>query len=270
MRDKVFITGSEGYVGKILCPSLYAYGYDIVRYDKIFDQDIRDVRRIESEIQGTQYVIHLAGFPRPQLGNVDYIGTNYYGSLNVYHAAIKAGLKKMIFASSGCVYGAWKGNIRPDQLPITETNYKPVLNVDGQTYYGHLKIEVEEYLRKNTGESGMRCVSLRIEMPGVKTAEENHHNFFGQTSIENLCQAFYLALSVDLDSDFEEFNITDAYIPESFTKFGKVQRIDIQKEIKKRWGNIPNFTHNNESLWSTEKAKKLLGYNPIVNGSYDH
>lgn len=270
MKPKIFVTGSEGYVGKILCPSLFAYGYEIIRYDKAFDQDIRDVRRLESEIQECDYVIHLAGFPRPELGNVDYLGTNYYGSLNVFHAAVKAGLKKMIFASSGCVYGAWKGNIRPDQLPITEENYKPILNVDNQTYYGHLKIQTEEYLRENANEFGLQCVSLRLELPGVKTAEANHHNLYAQTSIENVCQMFHLALSVDLDSYFEEFNVNDDYIPVSFIKFDKMQRLNIQKEIDKNWNGIPNYTQDNECLWSTKKAKRLLGYKPIRNGSYDH
>ena len=204
------------------------------------------------------------------MGNVDYLGTNYYGSLNVFHAAAKAGVKKMIFASSGCVYGAWKGHIKPDSLPLTEENYKPVLNVDNQTYYGHLKIQVEDYLRENAKKFGMHCVSLRLEMPGVKTAAEKHVNLFAQTSIENVCQMFQLALSVDLDSFFEEFNVNDDCIPENFVKEGAMQQINIQEEISKRWNHVPNHTKGNECLWSTEKAKKLLGYKPVNNGSYDH
>ena len=107
-------------------------------------------------------------------------------------------------------------------------------------------------------------------MPGVKTGEKNHHNLYAQTSIENVCQAFYLSLTVDLENFFEEFNVTDEYIPETFIKFKENQKIDIQQEIQKYWKDIPNHTKGNECLWSIEKAKRLLGYRPIRNGSYDH
>lgn len=267
---KILVTGSEGYIGRIICPSLHVYGYDISRYDLNFYQDIRDKEKVERALEGHDAVIHLAAFPRPELGNIDYLGVNYHGSINVFEGAVKAGLKKMVFVSSGCVYGAWKGNIKPDQFPIKENNYKPKLNVDNQTFYGHLKLEVEDYLRKNAEKNDIRCISLRLELPGIRTSEKYTSNYFAQASIENVAQMFHLALSVDLESYFEEFNVVDDYIPTLFMKEQKSQHMDIQKAIAENWPSVPNLTKGNESLWSCEKAKKLLGYKPIQNGTYDH
>jgi len=44
--------------------------------------------------------------------------------------------------------------------------------------------------------------------------------------------------------------------------------VDIQDYITKNWSDIPNHTTGNDCLLSTQKARSILGYNPKSNGTY--
>lgn len=68
-KPKIIITGSEGTIGTVLCPSL-ANQYQIVRTDKtdtsgqnFHRADVSDfdsIKTVFGENAGTEYVIHLA------------------------------------------------------------------------------------------------------------------------------------------------------------------------------------------------------------------
>ena len=222
--------------------------------------NVLDLRsRLAAQFRSSYAVVHLAALPHPNFPgaiDADFRRINYEGSINVLEAARDAGVPKFIFPSSGQVYGI-NNPVRIDQFPILESNYCPVLG-EGQSMYGLLKLEFENYLARVCAGGDTQAIALRLEMPGIRSTYPV--NFSISTSIENVVAGFVCALEAELNSGFEAFNIADRCVDEKI--------VDIQKFIREEWPRVPNFTTGNECLLSTEKARSTIGYSPISGGTY--
>jgi nucleoside-diphosphate-sugar epimerase len=222
--------------------------------------NILDLRsHLAARFNGSYGVVHLAGIPHPfQPGAIDadFQRINYDGSVNVFEAARSVGIPKFIFASSGQVYGINKPT-RIDQFPILESNYCPTL-ADGQSMYGILKLKFEQYLAGACVSGGTQGISLRLEYPGFRSSSAG--NFYVSTSIENLVSGVVCALENSAGFASETFNLVDGHVDEGV--------VDVQAFIRSAWPEVPNLSKGNESLLSIAKARTVLGYDPIPNGSY--
>lgn len=164
--SKLVVTGGAGFIGSHLTDYLIESGHQVVVVDNLMlgkkefinkkakfkKIDIRNEKKLEKVFEGAEAVFHLAADPRLPVSIEDPItthGINVTGTLNVLHAARKAGVKKVIFSSSCAVYG--------DQpLPIVET---AVLNP--LSPYGLHKLMGEEYCRLFYILYGLESVCLR-------------------------------------------------------------------------------------------------------------
>jgi nucleoside-diphosphate-sugar epimerase len=224
--------------------------------------DILDVRSVLSErFHGSHAVIHLAGIAHPHApGTVphDFHRINFDGAVNVFEAARDAGVAKFVFASSAQVYRI-NDPIRIDQFPILETNHTPTLD-EGQTSYGALKKTFEDYMANATSEPPGRtqAIALRLEYPGFRSATPS--NLYVSTSIENLIGGIAGALRAPDEFGCEVFNLCDADVHPAI--------VDVQQFLRSAWPDVPNHTTGNESLLSIERARRLLGYRPIADGTY--
>ncbi len=223
------------------------------------DQILDFRSRLAAAFAGSDAVIHLAGIPHPHMPGAtaaDFQRINYDGSINVFHAAQDAGAAKFIFASSGQVYGINKP-VRIDQFPILESNYCPTRE-DGQSEYGVLKRQFEDYLAGACAPGRTQGISLRLEYPGFQSNTPD--NFYVSTAIENLVAGFACAVENASPFTAEAFNIVDGHVDDRI--------VDVQQFVRDRWPRVPNHSQGNESLLSVQKARTLLGYDPIRQGSY--
>lgn len=149
-RQRVLVTGINGYIGCVLAAQLLDAGYDVDGLDtgfydagrlfhddhdqvKIFCRDIRNVT--VAELQGYEAIVHLAELSNDPLCEFDKRSTydiNYHGSVNLAEMAKAAGVKRFIYASSCSVYGAGGDEEK------METSV-----VNPQTAYAHCKVLVE-------------------------------------------------------------------------------------------------------------------------------
>ncbi len=213
---------------------------------------------LAARFRGAHAVVHLAGIPHPFMPgaiDADFQRINYDGSVNVFEAAQSIGVPKFLFASSGQVYGI-NNPTRIDQFPILESNYCPTL-ADGQHMYGLLKLKFEQYLAGACATGDTQGISLRLEYPGFQS--DTPGNFYASTSVENFVSGVVCALENSADFRCETFNLVDGHVDEKI--------VNVQQFIRTRWPEVPNFSKGNESLISVAKARALLGYNPIRNGS---
>lgn len=128
---KVLITGMSGLIGGILrnhLESLGGYELSALNRSRVegvnsFQADIFDFEAIKPAFEGQDVVVHLAAY----LGGQDWEGQlngNIIGVYNVYEAARLAGVKRVIFASSG---NAIRGFERvPPYSDIAAGNYDKV------------------------------------------------------------------------------------------------------------------------------------------------
>ncbi len=136
MKRKVLITGVAGFIGSNLADRLMSEGqYEVIGIDNlsygvkeqipegvVFHQlDIRD-KNIYPVFEGVDFVYHFAAkncISDCQLDPVETADINVHGTVNVFEAARRAGIKKVIYAESSALY---EGS---EMLPTPEWDVKP-------------------------------------------------------------------------------------------------------------------------------------------------
>lgn len=114
----VIVFGGAGFLGSHVADALSDQGYNVTIFDiseskylrndqKQIIGDILDLSSIESALKGQDIVYHLAGIAdidechkRP----LDTVRLNILGTANILESSVRAGVKKIVFASSAYVY----------------------------------------------------------------------------------------------------------------------------------------------------------------------
>ncbi len=165
---RVLITGGAGFIGAALANRLVAGGHhvrvlddlsagDPARLDRrvVFTRgDARDVPKLWTLLQGISCVYHLAArvsVPESVLYPREYNDVNVGGTVAVMQAARDAGVGRVVFASSGAVYGD------QETQPVSETAWP-----HPRSPYAVSKLASELYVNTLGELYGIETVSLRI------------------------------------------------------------------------------------------------------------
>lgn len=130
MKEKILVTGADGFIGSHLVEALMEHGYAVkafVFYNsfnswgwldhletrflkeiEIFAGDIRDPFGVKQALQSCNGVMHLAaliGIPYSYHSPQNYVETNITGTLNIVQAARELGIEKVFHTSTSEVYG---------------------------------------------------------------------------------------------------------------------------------------------------------------------
>jgi nucleoside-diphosphate-sugar epimerase len=142
---KVFVTGTNGYVGSILGPYLMNRDMEVVGLDTGFYRDgwlysdnksiprtpltlNKDLRQVTADdLRGVDAIVHLAELSNDPLGQNDPRITfeiNHKGSVRLAEQARSAGIRRFVYASSCSVYGAGTGDFLDEtSAPNPQTAY---------------------------------------------------------------------------------------------------------------------------------------------------
>lgn len=168
---RIIVTGGAGFIGSHIVDAYVAAGHDVLVLDSLWEHgggrrqnvaerasfvhmDIRDenVKRIFQEFK-PEIVSHHAAQHSVAISSRDPgydADVNVKGLLNVLDNAVKHGVKKVVFASSGATYGDL------EHLPADEsTPQRPT------SPYGITKMVAEHYLRFYKAEHGLDFTALR-------------------------------------------------------------------------------------------------------------
>lgn len=129
---KVLVAGGAGYIGSRLVPALRERGYDVdvadlLWFDNHLPADVR-VRQVdlfsltEPDLEGYEQVIFLGGLsndPMAEYSPAQNFVAN--GALPAYlaFAAKRAGVRRLIYASSCSVYGYTEDQLYSEDDPVT-------------------------------------------------------------------------------------------------------------------------------------------------------
>lgn len=121
---KILVTGSEGYIGTVLCAYLLDHGHDVTGLDTGFHRIgwlyhgvdrspawlAKDIRQVSVEdLRGYEAVVHLAELSNDPVGQLNPDITfeiNHLGSVRLATLAREAGVARFIYMSSCSVYGS--------------------------------------------------------------------------------------------------------------------------------------------------------------------
>mgnify|MGYP001162835057 CR=1 FL=1 len=125
--NRVLVTGGAGFIGSHICDALLSMDASVVCLDnlitgkyaniehledekrfKFIEGDIRDLDTCISAMENCDSVNHqaaLGSVPRSVSDPVTTHAHNATGTLNIFHAAQKLGVKRVVYASSSSTYG---------------------------------------------------------------------------------------------------------------------------------------------------------------------
>ena len=162
---RVAITGVAGFIGSNLADRLLNEGYDVVGIDNlaygVIEQVPRGVEFIKADIRvpelarifaGADVVFHLAAkncIADCQLDPVETADINVTGTVNVFEAARRAGVGKVVYAESSAMY---EGS---QVLPTPEGDVKP------ESFYAVSKFAVAAFAEAYRRFYGLRATALR-------------------------------------------------------------------------------------------------------------
>lgn len=160
------ITGHLGNIGARLLPH-YQPSWGIIGIDKKqgpeFDLSVRNPAWTRL-LAGAEIVIHLAATANPAADAADIYQNNVLATCNLVEEAIKAGVRRVVFASST--------NASPGRYGNPVGTYGPV------TPYGASKLFGEALLENAVRENKLRCgsaVRVRwVPRPGTDTSNYPH------------------------------------------------------------------------------------------------
>lgn len=136
MAINILVTGACGYIGTVLVPKLLARGHDVVAFDimwfgnflhshprlKVVRGDVRNPDEID--LRSVDTIIHLASVANDPCGDLDPKLTwevSCLATMQLADKAVRNGVKRFIYASSGSVYGV------KDEPQVTEDlELKPI------------------------------------------------------------------------------------------------------------------------------------------------
>ena len=131
---RVAVTGGSGKLGRSVVRRLSEDGHEVTNLDRtgmrgpgFTEVDLRDYGQVvdvllglEDRHTGFDAVVHLAAIPAP--GHAPDAATfenNMQATYNVFQAARRAGIKKIVYASSETVLGL-PFDVDPPYIPVDE------------------------------------------------------------------------------------------------------------------------------------------------------
>jgi len=190
----VLITGGSSFIGSNIADRLIDRGAKVRVVDDLssgrlenirghlatgkiefLQADLREPGIARAAVQGIDTVIHLAA-DHGGRGYVDLHqagpASNFFLDGLVFAESLKARVKKVVFASSGCVYPNFMQSDTNKELYLTEDLTKGPNDADNM--YGWAKLMAEFTLQAYAKEHGMKAASCRYFTVYGPRGVENH------------------------------------------------------------------------------------------------
>lgn len=274
---RVVVTGGSGKLGRATIYDLVENGYEVVNLDLApppdpqarfirvdltdYGQVIEALLGVDAAYDGVDALVHLAAIPGPgQATNPRTYANNVLSTFNVFSAATRAGVENIVWASSETLLGL-PFDVPPPYVPIDEQVPR-----SPETAYalGKLIDEVvaEQFCRRHPELKliGLRFSNIREPAEFGELAQVHRDprlqtwNMWSYIDVRDGAQAVRRALEYPVRG-FDVFIIAspDTIMTQSSAELlaAYFPQVALRRELG---------TH--ESLLSSDKAKRLLGFAP--------
>ncbi len=148
------VTGGAGFIGSNIAREALARGEKVrildnfstghwanladIRNDiEVIEGDLRSYHIVRSAMEDVEVVFHQGALPSVPRSISDPITTNevnVQGTLNILHAALDAGCRRVLFASSSSIYGDASEAVKTEDLHVKPLSPYAVSKLAGEKY----------------------------------------------------------------------------------------------------------------------------------------
>jgi|ERR1051326_89025 nucleoside-diphosphate-sugar epimerase len=217
----VLVTGLSGLIGEALRRHLDPAQYELRSLSRravdgvpSHRADIADLDAIQPAFAGVDTVVHLAAAVGEPSGDV-VLRTNVTGTYNVFEAARRAGVARVIFASSGAVISGWE-RAEP-YLALSQGRYEglrdwPMITKDTPLrpsgLYGASKAWGEVLGRHYADTHGLSVICLRIGRVRAEDRPMETREFAVWLSRRDVARMIERCLAAPASLTFDIFFVT--------------------------------------------------------------
>lgn len=268
--SRIVVTGGSGKAGRAVVEDLSARGYDLVDVDIAATRDpdaptviadLTDLGAAFDVLHGADTLIHLAAIPAPNvLPDGETFRINTMSTYNVFAAAVKLGISRVVWASSETLIGIPFDREQPRYAPIDEAH--PRLP---EFHYALSKLAGEVLAEQFARWSGIPFVALRYSnvmeprdyerFPSFQDDPSiRRWNLWGYVDARDVAQATRLALDADIAG-------ADAFLVAAADTCMTRPSADLMAEV---FPDVPlrHPVRGTDTLLSIDKARRVLGYEP--------
>lgn len=249
---RVLVTGAAGVIGSAVRRHLAdAYELSALTHRPAdfpsHVADISDLDSIQPAFDGIDAVVHLAASISVDTPWPDILRDNIIGTYNVYEAAKRAGVERVVFASSNHAVGTYELDGKPDIYSLDSP-----LVVDDRSeirpdsYYGVSKAYGEAMGRYYADIHGLRVFCLRI---GSVRADDDPR------SVDAGMSSGWLDLTTDQTYD----RLRATWLSQRDCAH-LIERCLAARDIC--FGIYYGISNNPRQFWDISKARRELGYEP--------
>jgi UDP-glucose 4-epimerase len=147
----VVVTGGAGFIGSNLVEALVARGDTVRVIDdlsaghrgsvssdvELVEAGVDDIDKVSAACKGADAVLHQAAHRAVLRSVEDPLATdraNVHGTLTVLKAAVDAGVRRVVYASSSSVYGGAAERPTPESAPLVPRSPYAVTKLTGEHY----------------------------------------------------------------------------------------------------------------------------------------
>lgn len=272
---RIAVTGSSGKLGAVVARELTAAGHEVIGLDVVgargpsFVQvDLTDYGQVVDALgavgdrhDGIDAVVHLGAVPAPGIRpDIATFHNNMAATFNVFHAATRLGIDRIVAASSETVQGL-PFDTPPPYIPVDEAY--PARPESVYSLVKHLEETLAVELVRwhpTLSITALRFSNVMVpddyaEFPTFDSdAQRRKWNLWSYIDARDGAQTVLRALET-APAGFDHFLIAAADTVMTRPNTELVAEVFPGVEVRGELGV-------NDSLFSTEKARRLLGYTP--------
>ncbi|MCH7232052.1 NAD(P)-dependent oxidoreductase [Glycomyces sp. L485] len=278
MANRVAVTGGSGKLGRAVVRDLVEHGWEVVNLDRIpspdslapftkvdltdYGQAVEVLTRIDDRYDRVDALVHLAAIPAPgQYANAETFRNNMLTTFNVFQAARLAGIKNVVWASSETVLGL-PFETPPPYLPVDEeyaarpeSTYSLVKHLE-ETMVAELCRWDPELKATGLRFSNVMYPEDYDVFPGFNDDPKlRKWNLWSYIDARDGAQAVRLGLG-------REGTGEEVFVIASPDTVMTTPTMDLVKEYYPDL-DLRRPVEGHETLLSIEKARRVLGYDPV-------
>ena len=245
---RIAVTGANGTIGRRLCADLVR-DHVVVRIDlndSDRNADVRDLAALQAAFEGCEAVVHLAGVVSLEANWDDVYSTNIGGTYNAFEAARRAGIERVVFASSNHAVGMHEIENLPQiyepkfgLVVGTESPYRP------DSLYGVWKAFGEALGRYYSEKHKLKVACVRIG--SITEHDDPRHPSVAQSSGW---------LDLTEEQKFKRYASTWM----SQRDFARLVRAILTSDVP--FGVVYGVGNNATRFWDLEPGRALYGFWP--------